>query len=331
MRMLQVCNVGRITGGTAACAWTIARAFPDVEQHVAFLSPPCDATRRAFSGCSLHTWKRVDARDAARIDADVLVLHNIAPQQAGTLRAPTMQYVHSRGTRAKADVTLYCSAWLAAECGRGSDARVLYQPVPKPPAPVDGERRSLRERMRVGRLCTPTARKWPEDIDGFYQRLARRFPEVDWEFVGCPPEMQGRLNEACAGRGTFIPASWSARSRLWTWDALLYHHPQLTESFGRTAAESMRAGCIPIVDRRGGFTEQIADGTGFLCEHEDGFCEVLQSLSDPNVRLRMSRAAMAHADQTFSLQRFRSDLLRLLAAFGANVARQRASLAGAAG
>lgn len=312
MRMLQVCNVGRITGGTAACAWTIARAFPDVEQHVAFLSPPCDATRRAFAGCTLHTWRRVEAREAARIDADLIVLHNIAQQQAGPLPAPTLQYVHSRGARAKGDVTVYCSAWLAAECGRGSDGRVLYQPVPKPPAPLDGERRSLRERMRVGRLCTPTARKWPEEIVGFYRRLAQRCPEVDWEFVGCPPEMQGRLNESCAGRATFIPASWCARSRLRTWDALLYHHPQLTESFGRTAAESMRAGCIPIVDCRGGFAEQIAAGTGFLCEHEDEFSAALQSLSDPGVRLKMSRAALTHADEAFSLQRFRCDLLRLL-------------------
>jgi glycosyltransferase involved in cell wall biosynthesis len=245
------------------------------------------------------------------------------------LPAPTLQYVHSRGTRAKADITVYCSAWLAAECGRGSDGRVLYQPVPKPPAPLHADRRSLRQNLRVGRLCTPTARKWPEEIVEFYRRLAQCCPEVDWEFVGCPPEMQGRLSDACSGRGTFIPASRHARSRMWTWDALLYHHPHLTESFGRTAAESMRAGCIPIVDGRGGFVEQVAEGTGFLCADNDDFCEALQSLSDPSVRLRMSRAAMAHADETFSLQRFRCDLLRLLAEFGANDAR-RSSLAGAA-
>ena len=50
MRLLQVCNVGRIVGGTAACAWSITRAFPDLEHHVAFLSSITDETQRGFAG-----------------------------------------------------------------------------------------------------------------------------------------------------------------------------------------------------------------------------------------------------------------------------------------
>ncbi len=311
MRMLQVCNVGRITGGTAACAWTITQALPEVEHHVAFLSEVCDLTRYVFSNCSVDRWPLVDPSSVQRIDPDVVLLHNISPQHAAGLPVPTVQYVHSRGARAAGDLTVYCSRWLATACGNDA-ARVLYQSVPQPPTPGSSECRTLRQRLRVGRLCTPTARKWPNEIMPFYSQLATQNPHVDWEFVGCPQAMERPLFAACGGRAIFHPAGWIARSRLWTWDAMLYHHPRLAESFGRTAAESMRAGCIPILDQRGGFLEQIAPGTGFLCGGASAFCDALRSLSDWNLRSGMSRAAMKHANQKFSLQRFRADLLRLL-------------------
>ena len=107
----------------------------------------------------------------------------------------------------------------------------------------------------IGRICTPQQKKWPNDVDEFYGRLADSYPQIRWEFIGCPTELQSRLSTVCHGRTTFLPAGWGARSRLWNWDALLYHNPQVTESFGRTVAEAMRAGCIPIVDDRGGFRE----------------------------------------------------------------------------
>lgn len=311
LRLLQVCNVGRIAGGTAACAWTVTRAVPEAEHHVHFLSAPCPETRRAFSTCGVTTGRQFGSHQLAGLSPDVILLHNIGPG-GSPLSVPSIQYVHSSGRRAPADATVYCSGWLAKQCGCSADGDVLYQAVPKPPRTDIGDSRTLREHLVVGRLCTPSARKWPPETVEFYARLAAQFPTVWWEYVGCPQAMQPELLQACRGRGRFVDASWSARSRLWRWDALLYHHPHLTESFGRTCAESMRAGCVPIVDGRGGFMEQVTPETGFLCEGEAGFAQALSELQDPGSRRRMSRAAMSHADRVFSLQRFRSDLLNLL-------------------
>ena len=88
------------------------------------------------------------------------------------------------------------------------------------------------------------------------------------------------------------------------WDALLYHNTRVTESFGRTVAESMRAGCIPVVDNRGGFAEQVHADCGFLCDDKDEFSAALDQLCDAGIRRRMSRAALADANERFSLARF---------------------------
>jgi len=316
MRLLQVCNVGRIVGGTAACAWTVTRALPEGEHHVAFLSPATNDTRQAFATATVHEWNCVHAKSVRAIKPDVVLLHNTAVDRCEWIDAGlTIQYVHSRGRRAPTDITVYCSRWLAEECGISAanvNNSVLYQAVPKPPRQEPLERRELRDRIIVGRLCTPTPAKWPAELPAFYERLASRHPEVDWEFVGCPAAMRATLSEACGGRARFLAAGWEARTHVWRWDALLYHHPTLTESFGRTVAEAMRAGCIPIVDDRGGFREQVAPGAGWLCGPLEEFDAALIALCDPKSRREVSQAAMAHADAAFSLARFRRDLLQVI-------------------
>jgi glycosyltransferase involved in cell wall biosynthesis len=197
---------------------------------------------------------------------------------------------------------------------RTSDAPVLYQAVPKPRRPVGGDTRALREHLVIGRICTPVARKWPGELPAFYERLAGLFPRVEWEFVGCPSEVHPPLAEACHGRAAFFPASWDARARLWRWDALLYHNPHVTESFGRTAAEAMRAGCIPIVDAAGGFVEQVVEGCGLLCASAEEFAAAIERLHDPGERRGMSRRALAHADGVFSIERHGREVLSVLSA-----------------
>jgi glycosyltransferase involved in cell wall biosynthesis len=174
------------------------------------------------------------------------------------------------------------------------------------------ERRELRESLVVGRLCTPGDAKWPRALLPFYSRLAASHRNVDWEFVGCPEGMQRPLAEACQGRVRFLAASWEARRHLWRWDAVLYHHPTLTESFGRVAAEAMRTGCVPILDARGGFLEQVTPETGWLCASASEFDAALAVLACRSLWRTMSCAAMAHADDVFSLARFRSELLARL-------------------
>jgi hypothetical protein len=320
MRLLQVCNVGNIVGGTAACAWSLTRALPDVAHHVAFLSDITPETRRVFGSATLHRWTHVRNRDVRALGVDAVILHNVSGHRAERIEAAwTLQYVHSAGRRAPADRTVYCSRWLAEQCGH-PDGEVLYQGVPgmvrrhsvdQTFCLVGTDETSVpQNRLVVGRLCTPTARKWPAALIPFYETLASAHPKIDWEFVGCPQTMVSALRTACQNRATFHPAGWNARRHLARWNALLYHHPTLTESFGRTAAEAMRSGCLPIVDARGGFLEQIVPGTGWLCATEADFSDALAQIT--NRGAGVSDFVRERGDSLFSLAAFRKRLRKLL-------------------
>ena len=309
LRLLQICNVGEIVGGTAACAWTVTRALPEFGHVVAFLSNVSDETRRTFQDARVERWSACSRRAVDALRPDVVIAHNVGGRGLISGSAVTVQYVHSVGRRAPADVTVYCSRWLAAQMG-GTAGDVLYQGVPRPVRTSRAvDRRGNRDGLVIGRICTPIAQKWPASIIPFYARLAERFPDVNWEFVGCPRRRWPELETACRGRARFFRASWHARRRLWKWDALLYHNPDVTESFGRTVAESLRAGCVPIVDVRGGFVEQVTPATGVLCASLEDFVAGIARLQDYGVRRRMSAAAQADGERQFSIGAFRERLL----------------------
>jgi glycosyltransferase involved in cell wall biosynthesis len=312
MHLLQVCNVGQIVGGTAACAWTVTRALPDWQHTVLFFSQPTAETRAVFAPVRCEYSQQLTADLWQQLAPDRLLLHNIsAARLAPGLPLSDLQYQHSAGTRAPARRTVYCSRWLAERC-QASPASVLYQAVPIPPRVPGRECRELRSELVVGRICTPTARKWPEWQIPLYARWAAEFPEIYWEFVGCPHSQQAQLQQACRGRVNFHSASWQARGLLQHWDVLLYHQPALPESFGRVVAEALRAGCVPVVDDLGGFREIVTSTTGFLCRSETEFTAALAELHNPTTRRTYSRAARAQGDELYSLARFQQQLLPLL-------------------
>lgn len=315
MKIVQVCNVGTVCGGTAACAWSITRALPECQHVVLFLGRPTTETRNVFAPLLVKQVSTVDDDLLARWQPDLVILHNTSAAHVGPIRQTvTLQYCHSQGNHASGDFTVSCSGWLS--CRLNSSPRVLYQPIPRPPVATDRfppqESRFLDDELVIGRLCTPQPRKWPAEIIPFYADLSQQFPGVRWEFVGCPRSLEPPLQEACQGRATFLAAGWEARRHFHRWHALLYHHPSLTESFGRTVAEAMLAGCLPIVDARGGFLEQIRQGeTGFLCHSPADFSSALEELSPPR-RWTMSRSARQSAEAQFSLQTFAREFRLLL-------------------
>jgi hypothetical protein len=288
---------------------------------VAFLGPIADDTRAAFAPCEVLQWPLVTADRVASVRPDVILLHNTSPRRVRRAwSTPTIQYAHSYTELAAADLTIYCSRWLARRFGAG-DADVCWQGVPRPSQlkrPRDGCRWA--SSVVVGRLCTPDRRKWPADVVAFYRELSRRCPWVWWEFVGCPADLQPPLREVCNFRAVFWDAGWERRDRYATWNALLYHHPGLTESFGRIVAEAMRAGCVPIVDRRGGFCEQLEPGGGLLCETLDEFAAALEEVRSFEARRRLSEQARRIADVRWSLRAFGE---RLRAHFLASRERER--------
>lgn len=306
-RLLQVANVGNICGGTAACAWSVTRALPGFEHVVAFLSPITEETRSVFGMTRLERWSEVTATEVRRLWPDVVLLHNTArPRVRGTWPMPTVQYLHSAITVSEDWPVVCCSRWLAAATGRRRD-RVLWQGVPRairqPRDPSDRE-------VVIGRLCTPTAAKWSPELVPFYREMARRQPRVRWEFVGCPVGLRRELEQACGGRVRCWSAGWGQRRLLTRWDGLLQHQPGVTESFGRTVAEGLRVGCVPMVDRRGGFIEQLQAGGGWLCETEDDFAAAVERLIDPGERVRVRQEGLRVAE-AWSLERFARRLLDL--------------------
>ncbi len=318
-RLLQVCNVGQICGGTAACAWTVTRALPGFEHVVAFLGPIAAETRAAFAPHRVCQWPCVSPEWVATVRPDVLLLHNTSAARVhGRAPVPTLMYLHSRIRPTAADVTVCCSRWLAERMGMSPDD-VLWQAVPQArhreglaTFQIQGQDAGLRgvdDGLVIGRICTPQAKKWPALLVPFYRCLAERFPTVRWEFVGCPLDLQAALALACGGRVRYWTAGWDRRSLLTTWDALLHHQPDLPESFGRTVAEGMRVGCVPIVDAQGGFVEQLDAGGGFLCREVEDFSAAIDALQSPQRLRDVARTATGLANERWSLDRFARNLL----------------------
>ncbi|MEW4488378.1 glycosyltransferase [Thalassoglobus sp. JC818] len=312
MRIAQVCNVGEICGGTAACAWSITLAFPDVDHTVIFLSPPNSRTVEAFQHCQFHSAKSITDGMIRHLNVDLVILHNSTPNRVAQIRStPSIQYHHSMGSRTAADVHLACSKWLHQRTPQST--QVLWQPTPIPIQRTDNPSRNAATSLRIGRICTPDDRKWPQSLIPLYERLAESFKNVEWEFIGAPGTLRESLQHACRGNARFITADVSARSRYWSWHALLYHHPTISESFGRTVAESMRCGTVPIVDRKGGFCEQIESGkNGFLCTNPDDFVAAIHQIQDRNHLSQLSQRAQDSSHEKCSLSIFRSRFLRIL-------------------
>ena len=101
MRLIQMCNVGNIVGGTAACAWSVTKALPDAEHTVVFRSAPTKETREAFAHCKIKVAKKIEPGLLEKWKGDFLLLHNISPeavfwgQQRSALNIPILQYAHS--------------------------------------------------------------------------------------------------------------------------------------------------------------------------------------------------------------------------------------------
>jgi len=314
LHLVQVCNVGSVTGGTGACTLTIVQALPDWKHTLLSFGRVTDEMCEACRPHTIRQISRVSGEVLQELNPSFVIFHNTRRDrvEVDSLQWPAIYYQHSNGPRWEGIKTVACSQWVADRRDSDGGCDVLHQAVPRAVRASELPlRNSLSRELTIGRLCTPVDRKWPRELIPFYASLAAQHQHVRWEFVGCPRVLRSELTQAVHGRAVFHEAGWSARGLYWSWNVLLYHHPTLTESFGRTAAEAMRAGCIPCVDDRGGFREQLPGGTGYLCRSREDFSRAIEELSDPAERLRRSRRCRAHADDRFSVHVFRERLLEL--------------------
>lgn len=327
MKLLQVGKKPEIVSGVVGCIWSICQTLPDWSHALFFcslLSVP-ERTREALDGYRLGSGPALTAEWLRGADPDVILFHNTADDEVPLELLPggavAIYYYHSSytalggfsGVMERCRRSLAVSEFLARSAGMPADS-VLYQPVPAPPrgARENGGRPRPAGELVVGRLCNPREENWPESMLDFYRSLAARCPpRVRWEFVGCPPKMRPRLAEACGG-AVFHETGLGARSLLWSWHAMLYDSGGVVHSYGRTLCEAQRAGCVPVVNRLGGFPEQIEEGrTGFLCQGPEEFARALERLDDPETWSALSREARAAGDRRGSLERWREGFLEL--------------------
>lgn len=311
---MQFNNVGSLVGGTGACAFTIAKCFPDMDRAIyTFGSPSRELLEECkIEGVEVFSNKVSTEQAIDEFKPDFVILHNTNPGRIPEMdpRIPVIFYQHSnfsmaRASRDRSDVFFVCSRHLARQAGV-DEKFVLYQPVPLPP------RKSVVRGSipTIGRICTPKASKWKvEDFSEVYRHLSGRFPEVQFEFVGAPDSVRPVISGILGDRAVFHNPSWEQRWRLREWHGVLYSS-SLEESYGRVVCEAQRAGCVPIVSRLGGFVEQINPGvTGALCASPEEYGDAVQMLLDEKYDLGKMKEA---GDFRGGANQFRGRLIEVL-------------------
>ena len=324
MKLLQICNVANICGGTFGCVYSIAKCLPDWDHEAIATNsgegPVIGETQDLFPG--KITRKRPPLPNALieSIKPDAIIFHNTAEHcvpPRPPVGVPRFFYQHSaaaacKGARRRCDVFWCVSEYLANAVGIDKE-QVLYQPVPCPPNPEKYNRIRIAELssevLIVGSICTANPRKWKESVE-IHDFLHREHPEIQWAFVGCPEGVVTDMILACGGKASFHDTSYGARNMMHFWDAMLHHSTSVTETYGRTVCEAQRTGCIPLVTDRGGFREQIINGQdGFLCKDHEEFSLSLRLLKQHDRRKQMSEAAIRSADSRGSLKAWRETFL----------------------
>lgn len=282
IRLLQVNNVASVLGGTGQCAASIYHALPDFDHHVFFFGGgPTPEIGATFARAQLHFRTSLTPMVIESIAPDVIIFHNTGePRMPKGIPADilTIYYQHSASMAATVPRNQCHIAWgnskYLCKLTNIHPDWCVYQPVHMP----DVERKPIEGKIRIGRICTPASHKWPEDTVARYQMFAKRFPEVEWHFVGCPAYLQEGL--AKATNGIFHAPSTSARKLYYEWDAMLYQS-ECVETYGRIVAEAQLAGCMPIVSNHSGLAEQISHAAdGFLCANDDEFVWAIKMCCD---------------------------------------------------
>lgn len=276
--MLSVANIATLLGGTGRCALDCIKALPDWKHRIVFVNGHAKRLQecRAAFPCDVNCGAGKVARACEEFRPDIVLYHNQGPREmpAKLPGAPVrVYYQHSAHPHhGRFDKLLMVSMALASRCGFGRD-RVLHQPVSVPTRNME---RPWAGPVTIGKICTPTASKWPRESVQFYTRLLIQH-ETRFEFVGAPAWLSEPLQQRFGARVLFHPASVSAQNLLWSWHAMLHDGPW--ESYGRTVCEAQQCGSIPIVRAQGGVCEQIDPGnTGFLCH--DNFEEWSQAVGE---------------------------------------------------
>ena len=193
---------------------------------------------------------------------------------------------------AKADLVLPNSDYMAGICNSYIPAtvmsKVVYPPVDYELVPMN-ERRSLKTVSMVG----TSAKKGTALVE----RLAERFPELNFRMVGCPGA--NVLGEQVKNNLTLI--GWCDVRKEFEDNADIVLVPSLwPEPFGRVAVEALAAGKIALVSDIGGLPEAVAFQKLLTLEtgDEDAWSEALRCvLENPEPYYDAAEEARAKIDR----------------------------------
>jgi glycosyltransferase involved in cell wall biosynthesis len=210
------------------------------------------------------------------------------------------------------------------------DARVLYPPIDSF-EPAAMKRPVI---LSVGRFFRGMYNDKRYDVLLVaFRRLRKELPaQSPWEYhiagsCGNDPGARLWLNslrrEAEDLPVHFHPdASYAELSSLYAEASIFWHaagfgvdedlHPERTEHFGMSTAESMGAGCIPVVAARGGQKEIVSHGeSGYLWNTVDELVSLTLSLCTSTSNLKGMATAARERSTAFSRERFAERCLAL--------------------
>ncbi len=289
MKIVQVNNLIAV-GGTTTCAMAVCDALP-AEHTIISLGSVDGKVKRWLEDCfgiTILVRNAVTPGDCA--DATAVILNNTAADQVPEeLPAPVLYWHHSRYQgQATGDHVAWASDWLREKAA----GQTLHQGA----LAVDHEARA--PEFTVGRLATPGGHKRHEDDEQWWSRL-----DVPGKVYVGHVQIPGV---------TCIPPEIGLWSRMTEWHAMVVRSP-VTESFGRCVIEAMMAGCVPVVDGRGGHCETVIDGeTGFLCKRGEHEKKIHWLRDHPDEWASMSEKAKLHAKEKFGPHPFAKRLFRAL-------------------
>lgn len=199
------------------------------------------------------------------------------------------------------DMTVAGNDWLRDSAIKAGGSAVTLEVAEDPSRYISPDEKFAepREPVTIGWLGSPSTAKYLNEIAPVLQAIARRHPDVRWELMGSGEfSMEGIPWET---HEWSLAAEAEALARF---DIGLMPLPDQDWSRGKSGGKArtyMAASAVPVVSAIGYNCELIRDAeTGFLCEEQDQWGAVLESLiGDPAMREKVARAARRDVELRF--------------------------------
>ncbi len=300
-----------------------AGAFADVQlwrQLAAAVWPRTDILRR--SGIQIVHTNSMKAHVLGGISGRMVgakVLWHVRDHVAPPYLPPTAARAMRVAARVLPHHVITVSHSVARTIGR-SDATVIHQSVPLPRL---GPERTDPSRVRIGLVGRIAPWKGQDVFLDAAEQLAPRFPDAEFVVVGSALFGEDELERSLRARAEQPPLRGRVSflgfcddmDEVYRGLDVAVHASTLAEPYGNVVLEAMASRVATVAAAEGGPLEIVEhDRTGLLVPPRDPrlLADALESLMlDPRKRMRLARAARAHVERNFSLQRDGRRLQRL--------------------